>query len=107
MWEPGSGYPRSTISATTASTNVITTSKTTNLVDSQPIEFTGLDSYGLTTNVTYYVIGSTIVANTSFKVSATAGSATPVTLTTGTGLTGTCRAGPILTQTDPNNISTE
>ena len=104
--EPGSGYPRGTVSATTASTNVITVSSTTNLIDSQPVEFTGLDAYGLETNTTYYVIGSTIVANTSFKVSAIAGSSTPITLTTGTTLSGTYRAGPIVTQTDPNKTIT-
>ena len=100
--EPGSGYPRGTVTATTASTNVITVDNTENLVDSQPIEFTGLDSYGLITNTTYYVIGSTIVTNTSFKVSATAGSSTPVTLTTGATLAGVYRAGPIVTITDSN-----
>ena len=104
MIEPGSGYPKGSITATTTSTNVITTSDTTNLVDSQPVEFTGLDSYGLTTNTTYYVIGATIVANTSFKVSASAGSATPINLTTATGLSGMYRAGPIATQTDPNKV---
>ena len=106
MVEPGSGFPKGSVTATTSSTNVITTSDTTNLVDNQPIEFTGLDAYGLTTNKTYYVIGSTIVSNTSFKVSATSGSSTAVTLSTGTGLTGTYRAGPILTQTDPNKVKT-
>jgi len=106
MIEPGSNYPRGAVTATTTSTNVITTGDTTNLIDSQPIEFTGLDSYGLTTNTTYYVIGSTIVTNTSFKVSLVAGSSTAVTLTTGTGLSGTYRAGPILTQTDPNRTKT-
>ena len=104
MIEPGSGYPKGTITATTVTTNVITTSDTTNLVNSQPIEFTGLDAYGLITNTTYYVIGSTIVANTSFKVSATTGSSTSVNLTTATGLSGTYRAGPIVTVTDPNNV---
>ena len=104
MIEPGSGYPKGSVSATTTSTNVITVSDTTNLVDSQPIEFTGLGSYGLFDNVTYYVIGSTIVTDTSFKVSATAGSATPMTLSTGTGLTGTYRAGPIATITDNNKL---
>jgi hypothetical protein len=102
MVEPGSGYPEAAVTATTATTNIITTADTTNLVDSQPIEFTGLDAYGLTTNVTYYVIGSTIVTNTSFKVSATAGSSTAVILTTGTGLSGFYRAAPIQTITDPN-----
>ena len=104
MIEPGSGYPKATVTATTATTNVITTSDTTNLVDSQPIEFTGCSTGGLEENVTYYVIGSTIVSNTSFKVSITAGSSTAVTLSTTTGLTGTYRAGPIVTVTDPNNV---
>lgn len=106
IFEPGSGYPSGTVSATTVTTNVITTSNTSNLLDSQPVEFTGLDDYGLETNVTYYVIGSTIVTNTSFKVSSVSGSSTPVTLTTGTSLSGTYRAGPILTQTDPNKTVT-
>ena len=104
MIEPGSNYPKGAITAI-ASSNVINTGDTTNLVDSQPIEFTGLDSYGLTTNITYYVIGSTIVTDTSFKVSATAGSSTAVTLTTGT-VAGTYRAGPIVTQYDPNKVKT-
>ena len=45
MIDPGSGYPKGSITATTTSTNVITTTDTTNLVTAQPIEFTGLDSY--------------------------------------------------------------
>ena len=106
MLEPGSGYPKGSVTATTTTTNVITTSDTTNLVDSQPIEFTGLTASGLKENVTYYVIGSTIVANTSFKVSATAGSATAVDLLTVTGLTGMYRAGPTVTLTDPNKVKT-
>ena len=105
MIEPGSGFPKGSVTSVTTSTNVISTNDTTNLVDSQPIEFTGLDSYGLISNKTYYVIGTTIVTNTSFKVSLTAGSSTAVTITsTGSGLTGTYCAGPILTQTDPNKI---
>lgn len=109
MIDPGSGYPRGTITATTASTNIITTADTTNLVNLQPVEFTGLDAYGLTTGVTYYVTTGTIVSNTSFKVSADttlAAAGTPVTLTTGTGLSGTYTAAPIVTQTDPNKIRT-
>ena len=105
MIEPGSGYPKGTITgATGGATDAVLTSDTTNLVDSQPVEFTGCTSAGLTENTTYYVIGSTISANTSFKVSATAGSSTPVNLTTVSGLTGTYRAGPIVTVTDPNNV---
>ena len=103
--EPGSGYPKGTVTATTVTTNLITVDKVTNLVDSQPIEFTGLDAYGLTTNTTYYVIGSTI-AGLQFKVSATAGSATAIILSTGTSTTATYRAAPILIQTDPNKVIT-
>jgi hypothetical protein len=106
MIEPGSGYPTSGVSATSASTDAVTTTDTTNLVNSQPVQFTGLTDVGLEENITYYVIGSTIVANTSFKVSAVAGSTTPVDLVTATGLSGTYRAGPILTQTDPNRVKT-
>jgi hypothetical protein len=105
MIDPGSGYPRGTVSATTASTNVITVNNTTNLVNGQPIEFTNGTAGGLAANTTYYVIGSTIVAGSSFKVSATQYSSTPVTLSTAT-LSGTYTAGPILTQVDPNKTKT-
>jgi len=106
MVEPGSGYPKGAITATTETGSVITTSDTTNLIDSQPIEFEGVSTGGLAENVTYYVIGASIVTNTSFKVSAVPGSATPVTITDTTGLTGTYRAGPIITLTDPNKVRT-
>ena len=110
MIEPGSGYAKGIVTATTITTNLITVDNTdgtgtATLVDSQPIEFTGATAGGLVLNKTYYVIGSTITS-TQFKVSATAGSSTPVTLTTTSGLTGTFRAGPILTQTDPNKTKT-
>jgi hypothetical protein len=106
MIEPGSGYPKGTVTATTITTNVISVNNTENLIDSQPVVFTGASTGGLVDNKVYYVIGSTIVANTSFKVSLTAGSATAVVLTTTTGLTGTFYASPIVTQTDPNKIKT-
>jgi len=106
MIEPGSGYPKGTVTATTDTTNVITVNNTENLIDSQPIIFSGVSDGGLATEKLYYVIGSTIVTNTSFKVSLVAGSATPAVLVTVTGLTGTYRAGPIATQTDPNKVIT-
>ncbi len=109
MIEPGSGYPAGTVTATTATTNIITTADTTNLVNLQPVEFTGLDAYGLETGVTYFVTTGTIVADTSFKVSSDltlAAAGVSVNLTTGTGLTGTYQAGPIVTQTDPNRVRT-
>ena len=107
--EPGSGYPRGTVTATTTSTNIISTADTTNLVVLQPVEFTGLDAYGLITDVTYYVTTGSIVANTSFKVSADATLAAAgiaINLTTATGLTAFYKAGPIVTQVDPNKTRT-
>jgi hypothetical protein len=105
MVEPGSGYPVGTVTAITGgASDLITTNDTTNLVNNQPIEFVGLDDYGLVANTTYYVIGATIVANTSFKVTATSGSSSPVNLTTGTGLSGSYTAGPIVTLVDPNQV---
>ena len=105
MVEPGSAYPKGTVSATTASTNLITANITEKLVDLQPVSFTGLDDYGLVTEAVYYVIGATITS-TQFKVSLVAGSGTPVVLTTGTMLSGVYRAGPIVTQFDPNKVVT-
>jgi hypothetical protein len=104
--EPGSGYPKGTVTATTDTTNVITVNNTENLIDSQPILFNGVTAGGLVTEKLYYVIGTSIVTNTSFKVSLVAGSTTPVVLATATGLTGVYRAGPIATQTDPNKVIT-
>lgn len=109
MTEPGSGFPRGSVTATTTSTNIISTADTTNLTVLQPVEFTGLDAYGLITNTTYYVTAGSIVGNTSFKVSsslALAAAGTSVNLTTGTGLTGMYMAGPTITQGDPNRTRT-
>ena len=53
-------------------------------------------------NTTYYVIGATISSNTSFKVSATQYSSTPVTLLSKSGGM-SYQATPIVTITDPNN----
>ena len=105
MIEPGSAYPQGTVTATTDTTNLITVNTTENLIDSQPVLFAGCLSGGLTTEKIYYIIGSTITS-TQFKVSLVAGSATPVVLITATGLTGTYKAGPIITQFDPNKVKT-
>ena len=106
--EPGSGYPKGNVTTTEVSSNLITVDDTTNLsvslANNQPVEFTGLDAFGLTSNVTYYVIGST-VTTTQFSVTATAGSTTAVSLTAGSGLTGTYRAAPVATIIDPNHVT--
>ena len=107
MVEPGSAYPTGSVTATTATTNIITTSDTTNLVALQPVEFTGCTDGGLALNTTYYVVTGSIVSNTSFKVAtsiANASAGTAVTLTTTTGLSGTYRTGPSVTITDPNHV---
>jgi hypothetical protein len=103
--EPGSAYPKGTVTALTATTNLITVDNTENLVNLQPVIFSGLDAYGLETEKLYYVIGSTITS-TQFKVSLVAGSGTPVVLTTGIDLSNTYRASPISTQFDPNRVIT-
>jgi len=103
--EPGSAYPQGTVTATTDTTNLITVNTTENLIDSQPVLFASCTTGGLITEKIYYIIGSTITS-TQFKVSLVAGSATPVVLTTATGLTGTYKAGPIITQFDPNKVKT-
>ena len=103
--EPGSGYPQGTVTATTDTTNLITADTTENLIDSQPIVFSGVSTGGLITEKLYFVIGSTITS-TQFKVSLVAGSSTAVVLTTAAGLTGTYKAGPIITQFDPNKVKT-
>ena len=103
MVDPGSGYPYGTVSATTATTNIITVDNTTNLTNNQPIEFLDVSAGGLVREQTYYVIGSSITS-TQFQVAAISGSTTPVTLDTAT-ITGmTYRAGPIVTLTDPSNV---
>ena len=107
--EPGSGFSRGSVTATAVTTNVITANNTENLANLQPVEFIGCGASGLSENVTYYVIGSTIVANTSFKVASTLANAalgTAVTLNTTTGLTGSYRAKPTVTITDPNSTRT-
>ena len=101
--EPGSGYPKGNVTATTTSTNLITVDDTTNLVANQPIEFSSATG-GLSTNTVYYVISGSITS-TQFQVSATSGSSTPVTLTT-TAPTGIIyRAAPVFSYIDPNKVN--
>ena len=101
--EPGSGYSKGLVTATTgSSTDSITVDNTVNLVANQPVEFVGCESAGLMENTTYYVVSGSITS-TTFKVSTTSGGSA-MDLTTTTGLTGTYRAGPIWTITDPNKV---
>jgi hypothetical protein len=105
MAEPGSGYAKGNVtSITTTSSGTLLVDDTTNLstsTNTQPVEFS-VSAGNITTNTTYYVIGSSVVANTSFQVSATSGSATPVALTAATPTSMIYTVGPVVTITDPN-----
>jgi len=107
--EPGSGFAKGNVSATTASTNIFTVDDTTglstSLANNQPVEFS-VASGGVSTNTTYYIIGSSIVTNTSFQVTATVGGTTAVTLTTTVPVGMIYTAGPVATQIDPNKVNT-
>ena len=106
--EPGGGFAKGNVTATTVTTNLITVDDTTGLsasiANNQPIEFSAAFG-GLTTNTTYYVIGST-VTSTQFSVTATVGSTTAVTLITSTPTSMVYTAGPIVTQFDANKVNT-
>ena len=107
MIEPGSGYPKGTVTATTGASDLITVDNTVNLIDQQPVEFYSTSAGGLIEEQTYYVIGATITS-TQFKVASTLANAiagTPVDLTDSTPTGMTYRAMPIITLTDPNNVN--
>ena len=93
------------VAGVVSSLNVINASPTTNLIANQPIEFQSCTASGLLTNITYYVIGSTITTS-SFQVSATSGSTTPFVLVGTTITGGVYTAGPIITIGDVNHTTT-
>ena len=105
LWEPGANYPYGTVSSTNSATDRVFVNTTTGLLNGQPIEFTNVGSTGLSENVTYYIIGSSIVAGTAFQVSDTQFGSTPVQLNTASPVGMTWQTAPILTVTDPNNNS--
>jgi hypothetical protein len=105
--EPGSGFPKGNVTATTVTTNLFTVDDTTNLsttTNTQPIVFNQTVG-NIISGTTYYVIGSS-VTGTQFQVSATSGSSTAVTLITSSPTGMTYRASPVVTQTDPNKVKT-
>jgi hypothetical protein len=102
MIEPGSGYPKGNVSATTVTTNLITVDDATNLVANQIVEF-NIASGNLSANTPYYVIGSTLTSS-QFSVSVTPGSTIAVVLST-TSPTGMIyRASPTAVVIDPNKV---
>ena len=104
MIEPGSGFARGNVTATsTTSTGTITVDSTTNLVANQPVVFNGTSTGGIITGKYYYVSGNP--ASTTFQISATSGgSVFALTAATISGMT--YFASPIITQTDPNKVNT-
>ena len=109
MIEPGSGFAKGNVTATTTGTNIITADNIENLVANQPVEFNTVSSGGLALQTTYYVIGSSITTTSApagtFQVSTTSGSTTAVTLTTTSPTGMTYTSGPVVTITDPNHIN--
>ena len=103
MIEPGGGYPKGNVTATTVTTNLITVDNTTNLVNNQPVYFTGSSTGGILVNTYYYVVSGSITT-TQFQVSLTVGGAA-ITLNTATVSGMTYYASPITTVTDPNHIN--
>jgi len=95
------------VAGTVGPLNLITVDQTENMYNLQPIEFNTVSSGGLSTQTTYYVIGSTI-QSTTFQVAtssalATIGTSVILTTSTPTGMQYT--TGPILTITDPNQVN--
>jgi hypothetical protein len=108
MIEPGSGYPRGLVTATsTTSTGTITLDNITNLIANQPIVF-GVSAGNIIAGTYYYVKGtpaSTSGLAGTIQISTTSGgSVFALTASTPTGMT--YFASPIITQTDPNKVNT-
>jgi len=98
--EPGSNYPKGSVTSTTAD-NTITVDSTVNMIVGQQIKFTGVSTSGLENNSLYYI--NTIPNGTTLTVSLIANSGTPVVIETATFTDATFKTGPIVTITDPNS----
>ena len=95
-----------TVNGTTQS--VVVVDSTENLIANQPITFFGTTQGNLNINALYYIVSGSISANTGTRILAVSTSSGGATLAlTSATLSGmTYRAGPIITQTDPNKIKT-
>lgn len=71
------------IVSTTATTNIITCGSTAGVVPGMVVVFAGTNFGNIEENIVYYVL--TVPSSTTFTITSTAGSTTPVTLTTATG----------------------
>jgi hypothetical protein len=104
MIEPGSGYAKGNVSATTITTNVITVDDTTNLQNNQPVTF-NQSSGGIVAGTVYYVLYGSITVS-SFQITTASGGTTAISLTTSAPTGMIYRAGAIVTQIDPNKVLT-
>jgi len=109
MVEPGSGFPRGNVTATsTTSTGTITVDNITNLAANQPIVFNGTSAGGIVTGTYYYVKGTPTptsgLAGTIQISTTSGGSVFALTAATISGMT--YFASPVITQTDPNKVNT-
>ena len=102
MIEPGSGYPKGNVTATTVTTNVITVDDTTNLINNQPVVFNQTIG-GITAGALYYVLYGSITVS-SFQITTSSGGTTAVSLTTTSPTSMIYRASAIVTQIDPNKV---
>ena len=71
------------VTATTTSTNYITTASTSGFITGNPIKFFGNSFGNIVIETTYYILQ--IISGTQFTITGTQGSGTPVTLNTGAG----------------------
>ena len=81
-----------------------TTNIPTSLANNYPIEFS-VSSGTLTTNTTYYVIGSSVGVGT-LQVTATSGGTAPIALTSSTPTSMIYTVGPLVQQFDTNRVKT-
>lgn len=100
--EPGSGYPAGSVSATSSTGNVITVDSTDNLVQGQPIKFSGITGLAILESDSLYYV-NTIPSSTTLTISLIANSGVALALDDESYDAATFRTGPIVTITDPNS----
>jgi len=82
-----------TVTGTSGVNNAITCNSTSGVVIGQVVTFTGTAFGGIGENTSYFVLS--VLSATTFSITTTAGSSTPVALTTGTGIMTASFAQPV------------
>jgi hypothetical protein len=86
-----------------AATDILELDSVDNLVNDQPIIFTGVDSAGIESQMVYYIVSGSINTGTNeIQISMIQGSSTVISLEDATFTGATFRAGPITEIVDPN-----